>query len=76
MFDILKYGDFKLILKDHPRLFAYQRAYEGKCVTVCCNFSNEPVELPKEFANPFLFGTQQKTDILEPYGAVVLHKLE
>ena len=74
--DILKYGDFKLILKDHPRLFAYKRAYEGKCVTVCCNFSNEPVELPKEFANPFLFGTQQKTDILEPYGAVVLHKLE
>lgn len=36
--DIIVYGDYELIIKDSPSIFAYIRTYEGKQILVVCNF--------------------------------------
>lgn len=42
------YGDFKLLLADHPTIFAYTRTLEdGSSALVVMNFSTEPVSFTK-----------------------------
>ena len=44
--DILAEGDYRLLLPDHPALFAYARRWQGQTLTVVCNFTGEPVREP------------------------------
>lgn len=48
--DLIIYGDYELILEDHPEIFAYTRKYEDKKLLVMCNFyGNTPTfTLPRE----------------------------
>jgi oligo-1,6-glucosidase len=40
---LIVYGDYQLILEDHPEIFAYMRMYQDKKLLVVCNFyDNEP----------------------------------
>ncbi|WP_409304621.1 glycoside hydrolase family 13 protein [Peribacillus sp. SCS-155] len=39
--EILVYGDYQLLLPDHPQVFAYTRNWEGKTAAIICNFSNQ-----------------------------------
>ena len=39
------YGDFKLLFREHPTLFAYTRALEGVSAVVLMNFGTEEVEV-------------------------------
>lgn len=46
--DALKYGDFELLLPEHPQLFAYRRSYKGESFAIYCNFSVESCTLPAQ----------------------------
>ena len=36
---IITFGDFKLLMPEDQKVFAYERRYEGKTLLVACNFS-------------------------------------
>ncbi|MFC3884604.1 alpha-glucosidase [Bacillus songklensis] len=36
--DIIVYGDYELLLEDHPEIFAYKRTLDGQTLLVVCNF--------------------------------------
>lgn len=42
---ILVWGNFKLLLPDHPTVFAYERHYQGEKWLVCGNISSEQQEI-------------------------------
>ena len=44
-YDILVYGDYQMLLAEHPQIFAYQRTLDEQRLMVFANFSGEPVEL-------------------------------
>lgn len=44
-FDIIKYGTFELLLRDHKEVFAYKRAWENQELIVICNFYGNEVEI-------------------------------
>ena len=44
--DILAEGDYRLLLPDHPALFAYERRWQGQTLTVVCNFTGATVREP------------------------------
>lgn len=50
--EVFVYGDYTLLLDDHPRVFAYKRTLDNSTALVLCNFSEEPsiIEL-EEFAH-------------------------
>lgn len=70
--DVVKYGDFRLLISEHPQLFAYSRTYQDERIIVCCNFSEETVQLPGEISGEVLlqFGNQNRS--LAAYGALVV----
>jgi oligo-1,6-glucosidase len=80
--DIIIDGDFQLLLKDHPEVFAYERTWKDESLIVLCNFSaNELVIEDEELANKFpeyhlLLSNYEagKTTSLRPYETVVLKK--
>jgi trehalose-6-phosphate hydrolase len=49
-YDIIAYGDFKMILEDHEDIFAYVREYKDKKLLVVNNFYDKETlfELPEE----------------------------
>ncbi|HEY4286784.1 MAG TPA: alpha-glucosidase [Puia sp.] len=58
----LVYGDYRLLLPEHPAIYAYTRSYEGGCWTILLNFSKE--EQTCVVAN--------KEIRLQPYEALIL----
>lgn len=67
--DVLKYGDFHLLLPNHPQLFAYSRAYHGEKICVYCNFSDQSVSLPSGTLGNVLLSTGFDNGVLSAYGA-------
>lgn len=53
-YDVIAYGDFRLILEEHPQIFAYLRTYEGDTLLVVNNFyGNEAAfKLPADIILP------------------------
>ena len=68
--DVLKYGDFELMLPDHPQLFAYKRCYKNKTILVCCNFSTESAAIPQEVAGRNIIELGVESTLL-PFGVLV-----
>ncbi|WP_066072625.1 glycoside hydrolase family 13 protein [Neobacillus soli] len=46
--DIIIEGDFQLLLKGHPKLFAYERRWKDETLLVVCNFSGDEVAVEDE----------------------------
>ncbi|GAC41479.1 alpha,alpha-phosphotrehalase [Paenibacillus popilliae] len=44
-YDIINYGDYRLLLPDHERIFAYARRWHNEKLLVVNNFYREPVSL-------------------------------
>ncbi len=42
---VIRHGDFKLIAREHPAIFAYRREYAGATLTVIANFTASPATL-------------------------------
>lgn len=69
--EILKWGDFRLLLPEHPQFFAYKRTYEGKSISVWCNFSEGDVVLPEEALGEPLLADGLNENKLTSYGFLV-----
>ncbi|RJX24948.1 MAG: alpha-glucosidase [Acholeplasma sp.] len=60
-------GDFMLIFKDHPLVFAYQRKYQEKTITVIGSFSDQPITLDLSSLNlKQIIQTNDETVTLSP----------
>ncbi len=79
---ILVYGDYKLIMPEHPTVYAYTRTMDDKKLLVLLNFSKESstVSLDKDWAaSPILINNYNDLDIidnslkLKPFQAVILN---
>ena len=70
--DILKWGNFQLLVPDSPQLFAYRRSLDGADITVWCNFSPDPCQLPQPVTGTPLLSEALTHTTLAPYGFVVI----
>ena len=73
--DVLRYGDFSLLLHEHPQVFAYARTFEGQQIRIYCNFTDRDAPLPEAFCKEKVLLTNvnyEKTDVLLPYEAAVV----
>lgn len=69
-------GDYKQILIDDERIFAYERTLNNEKITVYCNFSKEEVTLNVEDNRKSIISVACETNdnvyVLKPYGALVV----
>lgn len=73
--DVLRYGDFSLLLHEHPQVFAYARTFEGQQIRIYCNFTGRDAPLPEALCKEKVLLTNvnyEKTDVLLPYEAAVV----
>ena len=73
--DVLRYGDFSLLLHEHPQVFAYARTFEGQQIRIYCNFTDRDAPLPEALCKEEVLLTNvncEKTDVLLPYEAAVV----
>ena len=73
--DVLQYGDFLLLLHEHPQVFAYARTFEGQQIRIYCNFTDRDAPLPEALCKEKVLLTNvnyEKTDVLLPYEAAVV----
>lgn len=80
--DIIKYGTFELLLKDHNEAFVYTRSYNDEKLLVVCNFygNNITLDLDEEFEGreaEILISNYNNNDVLNskiklrPYETIV-----
>ncbi len=70
--NILRRGDFQLIPCENQHLLAYRRSYQGRSITVVCNFSAQPAALPPEAkTGETLLSAPLTEHQLPPFGYVV-----
>jgi len=72
--ETLLYGAFRLIEREHPQIFAYERTLESEIYTIICNMSGEMVRLTKPNAGECVIrnlGSALQEAVLEPYEACV-----
>lgn len=84
---VIVYGDYQLLLTDHPNIYAYLRSIEEERVLVILNFFGEPAkfEFPQELQGAvrqlllgnYDAGTDEGKDslLLRPYEALVYRLL-
>ena len=68
-------GDYKLLLPDDEKIFAFSRSLEKNSLITVVNFSTEPAELPKEFSNKKILidsESQPEKNLLKPLEARIL----
>ncbi|WP_034551063.1 glycoside hydrolase family 13 protein [Carnobacterium funditum] len=79
----LVFGDFKLLLPNHPTIFAYERTYQNETWLVVANFSEEPTSLSlsaqSDKSQPIISNSTRKSydlsDLyLEPYETFCIKK--
>ncbi|KAI0083902.1 glycoside hydrolase family 13 protein [Irpex rosettiformis] len=66
--EVLIYGDFKLLLREHPTVFAYKRTLEGVTATVLLNFGTDLVDLDLTSAD---LGLESANVVLATYSDFV-----
>jgi oligo-1,6-glucosidase len=71
----LIYGDFALIERGHPQVFAYSRTLNNEKVTILCNMSAEVAPLDGAYTGKCVLRNlvgEIRADSLEPFEARVL----
>jgi oligo-1,6-glucosidase len=77
---VFVYGQYELIQKEHPSIYAYTRAWEGDKILVLLNFKDEPAHIELKEASQIhlkLIDNYDDVDIqtdkisLKPYQAVI-----
>jgi len=78
--DIIVYGEYDLILEDHPEIFAYTRAFEGEKLLVVTNFSDQEVVFEKpsdvQFSKEELLISNYQVDHTEDVSTFTLKPYE
>lgn len=82
--EIIVYGDYELLLAEHPAVYAYTRTLGEEKLLVICNFKEEEqtMEIPKDFREKgaevmisnYGDAALAQTMILRPYEAVVFYQ--
>lgn len=76
--EIISHGDFELLYREDPNLFAYTRTWNDEKLTVYCNFSKQPksVVLPegKIVIGNYAPNGDGDKGVLQPYEAIVYYK--
>ena len=81
--DIIVYGEFEALYRDHDQIFAYTRKLGSEKLLTVCNFSAQEAEM--ELPETFVEGAQclitnmgrtvfDRKIVLNPYEAFVLYK--
>ncbi len=52
--DVVTTGDFNLLCKDHPQLFAYERRSAQQNLLVLCNFSDQEITFEEQEMNKYM----------------------
>lgn len=80
-YDIITYGDYQLLLADHPRVFVYTRNWKNETLLVVSNFYAEEVKVDLDLAEvEILISNYPDSQIslnklkLRPYESVVYYK--
>jgi glucan 1,6-alpha-glucosidase len=74
--EIIRFGNYELLLAEHEQIFAYTRSYGNQSLLVICNFTGEATEcsLKKEEKYQLLlsnYQTEMEGNLLRPYEANV-----
>ena len=69
--DVVTIGDFNLLYKDHPQLFAYERSSQTERILVLCNFSDQEITLEDDVINKY---TEKNGIIVQNYPEVKVGK--
>ena len=72
--EIIVYGSFEMIMKEHEQIFAYKRSLNGQTLYVFCNFTEDSVvcnEIPKNGTLLISNYTDGHSERMRPYEAVV-----
>ncbi len=70
---VLTYGDYRLLLPEHPALYVYQRRLGKDLVTVVLNFSAEEQVYPEVLQGRILCNNYENREArLKPWQAVVI----
>lgn len=74
--DIITHGDFELLHREDPDVFAYTRTWNDEKLTVYCNFSSQPksVTLPEGKILIGNYAPNNSKGLLQPYEAIVYYK--
>ena len=67
--DVITNGDFNLLYKDHPQLFAYERRTDEESLLVLCNFGKEEILLEKDVLKNY---SKNSKIIVRNYSSVTL----
>ncbi|RKQ30898.1 alpha,alpha-phosphotrehalase [Oceanobacillus halophilus] len=75
-YDIITYGDYQLLMEDHPEIFAYTRNWKDEKLLVVSNFYAKEVEvdLPVDDNREILlsnYADASNNQILRPYESIV-----
>ena len=71
----LIYGDFRLIEREHPQVFAYTRTVEDEMMTVLCNMSGKEARLTNAVSGACVLRNmhgEMEERLLAPYEARVI----
>lgn len=66
--DVITTGDFNLLYKEHPQLFAYERRSELESLLVLCNFSDQEIILEDEVVSKYI---EKNEIIIQNYSDVI-----
>ena len=79
--EIIVYGDYELLLAEHPAIYAYTRSLGAEKLLVICNFKEEEqkIEIPEDFLKKeaevlisnYEDAVLEQNMLLRPYEAVV-----
>ncbi|WP_156290244.1 alpha,alpha-phosphotrehalase [Oceanobacillus salinisoli] len=76
-YDIITYGDYQLMMEDHPEVFAYTRNWQNEKLIVLSNFyANEvEIDLPLEKAEVLIsnYSDAKSHTTLRPYESIVYY---
>lgn len=81
-YDVIKYGNYNLILEDHPEVYSYTRNYKNEELLIICNFYENTIKLklPSEYHDKKAYvlisnykecSVLSENIVLRPYEAIV-----
>jgi len=73
-YDIITHGDYRLLLAEHPSIFAYERRWNDQTLTVICSFSEDT--LTESAIAPLFQGELMLSNYDAPQDAAVLQPYE
>lgn len=74
-YEVIIYGDFRLIAPDDPNVFAYSRDLDGDHLEVYCNFTNQTLTIEMPDDQILLTNDEDfRSNRLNPYQAVAFYR--